>query len=175
MSACYVSKDWARNQDKTLRRLRIFRKIKSSTYQGPHAPGLRDFTPLPTYYLMTIWVTPPGSALRYPIMLALSSTSVAWLPHRSRILSLGTQRMERKSKIRIGKHHTPVRPVTTGYSSGVNPTALSMLSPHTHAEARTLVDSFRESRAERDWRSPRQIRERSMNHSRSSLFEISYL
>jgi hypothetical protein len=58
---------------------------------------------------------------------------------------------------------TPVRRITSGSSSYVHPTALSMLSPHTHAEARIKVNEFRDSRAGRRWRSPKPMRDTTIN------------
>lgn len=52
-------------------------------------------------------------------------------------------------------HHTPVRRIVAGRSTYVHPTALSMLSPNTHQEARDKAAHFRSSRAQRAWRSPR--------------------
>jgi hypothetical protein len=53
---------------------------------------------------------------------------------------------------------TPARRIATGSSSYVRPTAISMLSPATHAIAREKVETFRDSRQERHWRTPHRPR-----------------
>lgn len=54
--------------------------------------------------------------------------------------------------------HSPVKRIVTGSTSYIHPTALSMLSPNTHQQARSKVAQFRDSRASRRWRSPKPLR-----------------
>jgi hypothetical protein len=50
------------------------------------------------------------------------------------------------------------RLIRSGVSSSVDPTALALLSPHTHQLAKAKVQQFKESRREKNWRSPRHDR-----------------
>ena len=47
------------------------------------------------------------------------------------------------------------RLIQSGASSTVDPTALALLSPHTHALAKTKMQELKQSREARKWRSPR--------------------
>jgi hypothetical protein len=59
-----------------------------------------------------------------------------------------------------------------GVSSSVDPTALALLSPHTHQLAKAKVQQFKDSRKANNWRSPRHDRLAAAETSNSSMSRL---